>query len=81
MSEFTDSSDWRNQPPALAAMLPVDGNYAVSQANAETFRRYRWYTVTGDYRRAGAIDWENGYPCFTPGGLRRFVTGRKATLH
>ena len=78
MREFGDSYDSRNIPSELAAMLPVDGDYAVTPGEAGRFPRHRWYTVTGDYRRAGAIDWELHNPCFTPPALRGFVRGRAA---
>lgn len=78
MTEFGDSAEWRNIPADLAAVLPIDGNFAAPPAAAARFPRVRWYTVTGDYRHAGAIDWELGNPCFNAGSLRRFVRGRRA---
>ncbi len=75
---FDDSATEANLPSGQRVMLPVDGRFADTAASAARFSAVRWYTVTGDYRRAGGIDWETGNPCFTPAGLRGYVRGRRA---
>lgn len=80
MTQFFDAEDWRNIPPGSDALLYLDGDFA-APADALVqlrLRRHRWLTVEGDYRRAGAIDWEPGNPCFTPAGLRDYVAGRRS---
>lgn len=78
IEEFGDSADWRNIPEGWRAILPVDGEFAAPRTAVTRFSHVRWYTVTGDYRHAGAVDWEPGNPCYTPGGLRRYIRGRRS---
>lgn len=77
-SEFFDAERWQAIAPGAAAILPVDGRFAVTSGEASRFGRVRWYTVTGDGTRAGAIDWEPGNPCFTAAALRGFVRVRRS---
>lgn len=77
--DFYDAANWRDIPRGSSAMLYLDGDYA---APADAPRQlalaaWRWITVTGNARGAGAIDWEEGNPCFTPAGLAGYVGERK----
>lgn len=74
---FYDASDVRNLPSGKDVTLYRDGDFAVNPTIARRFGRVRWFTVVGNYRDCGLIDWEPGNPAFTPAGLQRFVFGRR----
>jgi hypothetical protein len=79
MTQFYDAARWPNIPHGSDAMLYFDGSFRapLSAPSVLGLNRYRWITVLGDYHHAGAIDWEPGNPCFTPGALRAYVAGRR----
>jgi hypothetical protein len=70
---FYDSAEWPELPPPPRwGMLYRDGRFAAFQ-QPHQFARYRWITVTGDYRHAGAADWlpDNRFD------LAEYVDGRR----
>lgn len=82
MTDFHDSAGKTWPAGAQRVMLPVDGEFAVSAAYAKSFKHVRWYTVTGDYERAGWADFETGNPVYSqPGKLYEFVAGRLGLGH
>ena len=83
MTQFYDAATWQNIPHGTSACLYGDGRYA-APADAPKIlglTQYRIITVTGDYRIAGAIDFEPGNPCYDPRTLRRYVRGRRNSGH
>lgn len=76
---FYDSATWENLPRNTWLALYRDGIFATPGHAISVLHpvKVRWYTVEGDYRTAGILDWEKGNPCYTAGGLRRFVAGRR----
>lgn len=69
---FYDSATWPAYPGAPRwGMLYADGRFRSLQ-QPHRFQRYRWITVTGDYRSAGAADWhpDNDFD------LAEYVDGR-----
>lgn len=75
--EFFDSTDPGKIPDGAHACLYVDGDFAASQEEAKRFAAVRWITVLGNFRDAGAADYEQGNPIYdVPGTLRLWVAGR-----
>lgn len=75
-----DAATWENLPRHSSLLLYADGNFKapVDAPKVLFAARVRYITVTGDFTRAGVLDWEPGNPCFYPGGVRSFVRGRRA---
>lgn len=78
--DFYDAARWPSIPHGSAAMLYLDRGYAAPADAPQQLglAAWRWITVTGNAKGAGAIDWEEGNPCFTPWHLASYVAGRKA---
>jgi hypothetical protein len=82
MTNFYDSAARAFPPGTDRVMLPVDGAFAVPPDYAARFKHVRWYTVTGDYERAGWADFETGNGVYSqPGKLYEFAAGRIGLGH
>jgi hypothetical protein len=75
--DFYDSTQPSDIPDGAHACLYWDGRYAATAEQAKRFAAVRWITVLGNFRNAGACDYEAGNPVYDiPGTLRLYVQGR-----
>jgi hypothetical protein len=77
--DIYDSTKVHLLPASAHVLVYVDGRYAVSPADPalKRFAAVRWITVTGNWRDAGAADFERGNAIYAePSALREWVQGR-----
>jgi hypothetical protein len=77
--DFYDSTMPHLMPAQSHALLYADGRYAVAPSDpvVKRFAAVRWITVIGNWRDAGAADFERGNEIYSdPNALRQWVQGR-----